>query len=160
MASMNGGELLMRCLVQEGVKQVFGIPGSQTSTFIDAICRLGPSQGIEFVMTRHEAAAHMADAVSRISDRVGACTRTVGPGAINLATRFYVAYNDSIPMVAITPQIHSNRSYPFQSSMQQLNQKDLFRPITECDEGSGLVFCIVNLQLNRPIILENAKYKT
>ncbi len=53
MALMNGGQLLVRTLLEEGVKQVFGIPGSQTSTFIDAICRLGPSEGIEFVMTRH-----------------------------------------------------------------------------------------------------------
>ena len=132
MALMNGGELLMHCLVQEGVKQVFGIPGSQTSTFIDAMCRLGPSLGIEFVMTRHEAAAgHMADAVSRTSDGVGVCTGTVGPGAINLATGVYVAYSDSIPMVVITPQIHSNRSYPFRGSMQQLDQKNLFEPITK-----------------------------
>ena len=132
MALMNGGELLTKALLQEGVKQVFGIPGSQTGTFIDAICRLGSSQGIEFVMTRHEAAAaHMADAVSRTSDQVGVCTGTVGPGAINLAPGLYVAYNDNIPMVAITPQIHSNRAYPFRGSMQQLNQKDLFGPITK-----------------------------
>jgi acetolactate synthase I/II/III large subunit len=132
MALMNGGELLMRCLVEEGVKHVFGVPGSQGSTFIDAMCRLGSSEGIEFVMTRHEAAAaHMADAVSRTSDGVGVCTGTVGPGAINLATGVYVAYNDNIPMVVITPQIHSNRSYPFRGSMQQLDQKGLFEPITK-----------------------------
>jgi acetolactate synthase-1/2/3 large subunit len=129
---MNGGELLMRALLKEGVKQVFGIPGSQTSTLIDAICRLGKSEGMEFIMTRHEAAAaHMADAVSRTSDQVGVCTGTVGPGAVNIAAGVYVAYNDSIPLVVITPQIHSNRSYPFRGSMQQLNQKDLFKPITK-----------------------------
>jgi len=129
---MDGGEVLVRALLREGVRWVFGIPGGQLCTFTDAIARVGRPQGMEFVMTRHEAvAAHMADAVSRTSDMVGVCTGTVGPGAANLVSGVYVAYNDSIPMVVITPQIHSNRSYPFKGSQQQLDQVALFRPITK-----------------------------
>ncbi|MDI6831854.1 MAG: thiamine pyrophosphate-binding protein [Actinomycetota bacterium] len=132
MALMNGGEVLVRALLKEGVRWVFGIPGGQLCTFTDAIARVGRPNGMEFVMTHHEAvAAHMADAVSRTSDMVGVCTGTVGPGAVNLVTGVYTAYNDSIPMVVITPQIHSNRSYPFKGSQQQLDQINLFRPITK-----------------------------
>jgi len=132
MAVMNGGEVLVRALLKEGVRWVFGIPGGQLCTFTDAIARVGVRGGMEFVMTHHEAvAAHMADAVSRTSDMVGVCTGTVGPGAVNLVTGVYAAYNDSIPMVVITPQIHSDRSYPFKGSQQQLDQIGLFRPITK-----------------------------
>ncbi|MEW6553108.1 MAG: thiamine pyrophosphate-binding protein [Actinomycetota bacterium] len=132
MALINGGEAVVRALLKEGVRWVFGIPGGQLCTFTDAIARVGARGGMEFVMTHHEAvAAHMADAVSRTSDMVGVCTGTVGPGAVNLVTGVYAAYNDSIPMVVITPQIHSNRSYPFKGSQQQLDQVALFRPITK-----------------------------
>lgn len=132
MALMNGGEVLARALLEEGVKWVFGIPGGQLCTFTDAIARVGRPNGMDFITTHHEAvAAHMADGVSRTSDMVGVCTGTVGPGAANLVSGAYVAYNDSIPMVIITPQIHSNRSYPFKGSQQQLDQINLFRPITK-----------------------------
>lgn len=132
MALMNGGEVLVRALLKEGVRWVFGIPGGQLCTFTDAIARVGRPNGMDFVMTHHEAvAAHMADGVSRTSDMVGVCAGTVGPGAVNLVTGAYVAYNDSIPMVIITPQIHSNRSYPFKGSQQQLDQLHLFKPVTK-----------------------------
>jgi len=137
MALMNGGEVLARALLQEGVRWVFGVPGAQPITFTDAIARVGRPNGMDFIMTHHEAAAaHMADAVSRSSDMVGVCLGTVGPGAANLVTGVYAAYNDSIPMVVITPQIHSNRSYPFKGSQQELDQIHLFRPITK---WNGLV---------------------
>lgn len=132
MALMNGGEVLVRSLLQEGVKWVFGIPGGQLCTFTDAIYRVGRPAGMDFIMTHHEAtAASMADAVSRTSDMVGVCTGTVGPGAVNLVSGVYVAYNDSIPLVVITPQIHSDRAYPFRGSQQQLDQYHLFKPITK-----------------------------
>jgi acetolactate synthase-1/2/3 large subunit len=132
MALMNGGEVLVRCLLKEGVKWVFGIPGGQLCTFVDAIYRVGRPNGMDFIMTHHEAvAASMADAVSRTTDMVGVCTGTVGPGAVNLVTGVYAAYNDGIPMVVITPQIHSDRSYPFRGSQQQLDQFHLFQPITK-----------------------------
>ncbi len=132
MAMITGGELLVKCLLNEGVKNVYGIPGGQMATFVDAIYRVGRPAGMDFIMTRHEAsAAHMADAVSRTSDQVGVCTGTVGPGALNLVAGVGVAFSDSIPLVVITPQIHSNRCYPFKGSQQQLDQLDLFKGITK-----------------------------
>ena len=132
MALMNGGELLARSLLREGTKWVFGVPGGQLMTFTDAIYRVGRPAGMDFIMTHHEAAgAHMADAVSRSSDQVGVCMGTIGPGAVNMASGIFVAYSDSIPLIAISPQIHSKRCYPFKGSMQQLDQLSLFRPITK-----------------------------
>ncbi len=132
MAKITGGELLVKALLKEKVKYVFGIPGGQLTTFVDAIYRVGKPQGMDFIMTRHEsAAASMADALARVSGQVGVCCGTVGPGALNLAAGVAAAYNDSIPMVVITPQIHSNRCYPFKGSQQQLDQLTFFQPITK-----------------------------
>lgn len=73
-------------------------------------------------MTCHEsAAASMADACCRVTGEVGVCCGTVGPGALNLAAGVAAAYNDGIPMVVVTPQVHSNRCYPFKGSQQQLD---------------------------------------
>src|SRR5450756_2801169 len=78
MAKITGGELLVKCLVNQGVTKVFGIPGGQLTTFIDAIARLGPEEGIEFVMTRHESAnAYMADAWHRVTGGLAVCTGTI-----------------------------------------------------------------------------------
>ncbi len=132
MGTISGGELLVKCLLNEGVRYVFGIPGGQMATFVDAIYRVGRPAGMDFIMTRHEAAAaHMADALTRTTGEVGVCTGTVGPGSLNLVSGVAVAYSDGIPMVVITPQIHSNRSYPFRGSQQQLDQLKLFEGITK-----------------------------
>jgi len=132
MAKITGAEALVKCLVQEGIKYVFGIPGDQLNPFTDAIYRLGRDAGLDFVMTRHEqAAAHMADAWARVTGEIGVCTGTVGPGAADLVPGVYAAFADSIPMLVITAQNQSWRIYPDHGSMQGLNQLDLFRPITK-----------------------------
>jgi acetolactate synthase-1/2/3 large subunit len=132
MAKITGGELLTKCLLNEGVTKVFGIPGGQLTTFIDSIARLGPSEGIEFVMTRHEtAAANMADALVRITGDLAVCTGTVGPGASNMIGGMEAAMSDNIPILAITPQIHTDRSYPFKGSQQQLDQMTLYKAVTK-----------------------------
>ncbi|MBU4194359.1 MAG: thiamine pyrophosphate-binding protein [Actinobacteria bacterium] len=132
MASITGGELLAKCLLNEGVTKVFGIPGGQLTTFIDAIVRVGQPEGLEFVMTRHETAAvNMADAWVRVSGDLAVCTGTVGPGASNMIGGMETAMADNVPLLAITPQIHSDRSYPFQGSQQQLDQMTLFSAVTK-----------------------------
>jgi acetolactate synthase-1/2/3 large subunit len=132
MARITGGEALVRCLMNEGVRRVFGIPGGQLLPMIDAITRIGKPQEMEYVMTRHEsAAAHMADAWARVTGQPAVCSGTVGPGAVNLVPGVWVAQQDSVPMVVITPQIHTNRSYPFRGSQQQLDQHHLMTPITK-----------------------------
>lgn len=132
MAAINGGELLVKCLLNEGVTKVFGIPGGQLTTFIDGIVRVGRPNGLEWVLVRHEAsAANMADAWMRVTGDLAVCTGTIGPGASNMVAGMEVANSDNIPMLAITPQIHSNRSYPFKGSQQQLDQMTLYSAVTK-----------------------------
>ncbi len=132
MARVMGAEVLIQCLIQERVQFIFGIPGGQLCPITDAIRRLGAEAGLQFIMTRHEqAAAHMADAYARVTGRPGVCLGTVGPGAANLAAGVYAAWADSIPMLVLTAQNQTWKSYPERGSMQALDQVDLFAPIVK-----------------------------
>ncbi|MEM2946604.1 MAG: thiamine pyrophosphate-binding protein, partial [Candidatus Bathyarchaeia archaeon] len=97
MARLTGGEVLKRCLVQEGVRYVFGVPGDQLYPLLDAIYK---DERIDFITMRHEAAAaHAADAWARATGQPGVCLGTVGPGAANLIGGVYPAFSDGIPIV-------------------------------------------------------------
>jgi acetolactate synthase-1/2/3 large subunit len=127
-----GADLLVKCLIQEQVRFVFGIPGGQLCPILDAVRRFGADAGLQFVMTRHEqAAAHMADAYARVTGEPGVCVGTVGPGAADLVPGVYAAWADSIPMVVLTAQNQTWKSYPERGSMQSLDQIGLFKPITK-----------------------------
>ncbi|MDP2949907.1 MAG: thiamine pyrophosphate-binding protein [Chloroflexota bacterium] len=132
MGKLSGADVLVKCLVQEDVRFIFGIPGAQPITILDAIHRFGRSEGLEFIMTRHEqAAAHMADTYSRLTGRPGVCLGTVGPGAANLVPGVYEAYVNSIPILVLTAQNQTWRSYPDHGSTQGCDQLGLFKPITK-----------------------------
>jgi acetolactate synthase-1/2/3 large subunit len=132
MAKILGADVLLRCLLQEDVHKIFGIPGAQLTPLLDAVYRFGRANDLDFVMTRHEeAAAHMADAWARVTGQVAVCMGTVGPGAANLVPGVYAAWADSIPMLVLTAQNQSWRSYPDHGSMQALDQIPLFKPITK-----------------------------
>src|SRR5712691_2048435 len=95
---MNVAQLLVKCLENEGVRHVFGIPGEETLA-------LEESEKIQFVLTRHEqGAAFMADVYGRLSSYPGVCLATLGPGATNLLTGIADAQLDRAPLVAITGQ--------------------------------------------------------
>jgi acetolactate synthase-1/2/3 large subunit len=129
MSRLTGGEVLKRCLVEENVRYVFGVPGDQLYPILDAIYQ---DKRIEFITMRHEAAAaHAADAWARVTGEPGVCLGTVGPGAANLIGGTYAAYADSIPMVVITAQNQSWRSYPDHGSTQALDQLSLFKAVTK-----------------------------
>jgi len=132
MNTMMGADLLVQCLIQEHVRFVFGIPGGQLCPILDAIRRFGTDEGLQFVMTRHEqAAAHMADAYARVTGEPGVCIGTVGPGAADLVPGVYPAWADSIPLVVLTAQNQTWKSYPERGSMQSLDQLGLFAPIVK-----------------------------
>uniref|UniRef100_A0A7C5QKP1 Thiamine pyrophosphate-binding protein n=1 Tax=Caldiarchaeum subterraneum TaxID=311458 RepID=A0A7C5QKP1_CALS0 len=132
MVKMSGGEILVECLLRERVEYVFGVPGDRFVPFLDAIYRTGVRRGLRFIMTRHEqAAAHMADAYYRVAGRPAVCVGTAGPGAADLVPGVYPAYADNIPMVIITAQNQSWRSYPDHGSMQALDQHTLFKAVTK-----------------------------
>lgn len=123
---MKAAELLVRCLENEDVQMVFGLPGEETLELMDAL--LGSS--IRFIETRHEqGAAFMADVYGRLSGKPGVCLSTLGPGATNLLTGVVDAYMDRAPLVAISGQASLNRRH--KESHQYIDVISMFKPVTK-----------------------------
>ena len=124
---MNAAQLLVRCLENEGVRYVFGIPGEET---LDLNAAVEDSDKIQFVLTRHEqAAAFMADVYGRLSSFPGVCLATLGPGATNLLTGVADAQLDRAPLVAITGQAGLERVHL--ESHQYIDVVQMFTPVTK-----------------------------
>ena len=103
---MKASDLIARCLENEGVKYVFGVPGEEILDIVDSMI----DSSVRFIPTRHEqGAAFMADAYGRLTGRAGVCLATLGPGATNLATGVADANLDHAPLVAITGQAGRDR---------------------------------------------------
>ena len=101
---LNGSEIVIECLKEQGVDTVFGYPGGTILNIYDALYK--HSDEIRHVLTSHEqGAAHAADGYARATGKVGVCMATSGPGATNLVTGIATAYMDSVPMVAITANV-------------------------------------------------------
>ncbi|MGM0595238.1 MAG: acetolactate synthase large subunit [Pseudomonadota bacterium] len=123
---MKASELFVRCLENEGIEYVFGIPGEENLDVMDALL----DSPIEFVVTRHEqGAAFMADVYGRLTGKAGVCLATLGPGATNLITGVADANMDHAPVVAIAGQADTNRLH--KESHQVLDLELLFQPITK-----------------------------
>jgi acetolactate synthase-1/2/3 large subunit len=119
-------ELMVRCLENEGVEYVFGIPGEENIHFVQA---LGASS-IRYVLVRHEqAASFMAEVYGRLTGRAGVCSATLGPGAINLLLGVADATTNSTPLVALSAQVGRNRS--FKESHQGVDLVPMFAPATK-----------------------------
>jgi acetolactate synthase-1/2/3 large subunit len=125
----NAAELLARCLENEDVEFIFGIPGEENIHFVDALNR----STIRFILVRHEqGAAFMADMYGRLTGRAGVCIATLGPGAINLLLGVADAHADSAPLVAISAQVGLSRIY--KESHQSVDLVAVFRPVTKWAE--------------------------
>lgn len=123
---MNVAELFVKCLENEGVSTIFGIPGEENLDVMDALL----SSKIRFITTRHEqGAAFMADVHGRLTGEAGVCLATLGPGATNLITGVADAQLDRAPLVAIAGQAGTNRLH--KESHQVLNLVNMFAPITK-----------------------------
>src|SRR5271156_4697473 len=110
---MNGAELIVAALENEGVRQIFGVPGEENLDVVEALRR----SNIKLVLTRHEqAAAFMAATHGRLTGKPGVCITTLGPGALNLTTGAAYALLGAMPMVMITGQkgILSRKQASFQ----------------------------------------------
>ncbi len=104
MDKINGAQMLIKCLKDEGVEVIFGYPGGVVIPIYDALF----DSDIRHILVRHEqGAAHAADGYARATGKTGVCMATSGPGATNLITGIANAYMDSVPMVAITGQVAS-----------------------------------------------------
>jgi acetolactate synthase I/II/III large subunit len=123
---MKASDLFIRCLEAEGVEYIFGIPGEETS---DLMMSLLDSK-IKFVLVRHEqAAAFMADMYGRLTQKVGVCLSTLGPGATNLTTGVANANMDRSPILVITGQTDTDLLH--KESHQNMDAVAMFKPITK-----------------------------
>src|SRR3546814_19940389 len=103
---LNGADIVVQCLAEEGVDHVFGYPGGAVLYIYDAIYK---QDKFQHILVRHEqAAVHAADAYSRSSDKIGVALVTSGPGLNNAVPGLATAYMDSIPMVIISGQVPSH----------------------------------------------------
>ena len=134
---MKASELIARCLENEGVKYVFGVPGEEILDIVDSLV----DSSVRFIPTRHEqGAAFMADAYGRLTGRAGVCLATLGPGATNLATGVADANLDRAPLVAITGQAGRDRVH--KESHQRVDIVEHFRPLTKWNtrvETAGVI---------------------
>lgn len=127
MTKQTVAQLLVKCLEEEGVEYIFGLPGEENIHFIEALTR---SKKIRFILTRHEqGASFMADIYGRLTGKAGVCLATLGPGAINLLLGTADANLDSSPLVAIAAQASLDRLNKESHQIIDLNQ--LFAPVTK-----------------------------
>ncbi len=125
---LNGSEILVECLKEQGVDTIFGYPGGAVLNIYDALYK--HQHEIKHYLTSHEqGAAHAADGYARATGKVGVCLATSGPGACNLVTGIATAYMDSVPMVAITGNVAN--SYLGKDSFQEVDITGITMPITK-----------------------------
>src|SRR2546425_11904679 len=118
--------LIVRCLENEGVSHVFGIPGEENLHLVDALS----DSSIRYVLVRHEqAASFMAEVYGRLTGRAGVCSATLGPGAINLLLGVADATTNSTPLLALSAQVGMGRSY--KESHQGVDLVSMFEPVTK-----------------------------
>ncbi|ALI37196.1 Acetolactate synthase [Candidatus Nitrosocosmicus oleophilus] len=124
---MKASDLFVKCLEAENVEYIFGIPGEETN---DLTISISESETIKFILARHEqAAAFMADVYGRLTNKVGVCLATLGPGATNLTTGVASANMDRSPLLAITGQTEITKMH--KESHQNMDPVTMFTPITK-----------------------------
>ena len=125
---MNGSQIVIECLLEQGVDTVFGYPGGAILNIYDALYT--NQDRITHILTAHEqGASHAADGYARSTGKVGVCMATSGPGATNLVTGIATAYMDSIPIVAITCNVPNSQLG--KDSFQEIDITGVTMPITK-----------------------------
>lgn len=125
---LNGAEIIVACLKEQGVDTVFGFPGGAVLNIYDALYKSRDS--LRHILTSHEqGAAHAADGYARSTGKVGVVFATSGPGATNLVTGLATAYMDSIPVVAITGNVPTQLLG--KDSFQEVDITGITMPITK-----------------------------
>lgn len=125
---ITGSQVVIECLIEQGVDTVFGYPGGNILNIYDALYK--NSGRINHILTAHEqGAAHAADGYARATGKVGVCMATSGPGATNLVTGIATAYMDSSPIVAITCNVPNNLLG--KDTFQEIDITGVTMPITK-----------------------------
>lgn len=129
-SSITGAYLLLDNLVQNGVEHIFGYPGGAILPIYDELYFWEKANLLKHILVRHEqSAAHAADAYARVTNKVGVCFATSGPGATNLVTGIANARMDSIPMIIITGQV--GRSFIGTDAFQETDIFGITLPIVK-----------------------------
>ena len=129
---MTASQVLMECLLEQGVDTVFGYPGGTILNIYDEFELHGYGKKIKHILTSHEqGASHAADGYARATGKVGVCFATSGPGATNLVTGIATAYLDSSPVVFITCNVAENLIG--KDSFQEVDITGITMPITKCN---------------------------
>ena len=124
---MKASDLLVRCLEEEGIEYIFGVPGEENADFMMS---LEKSKKIRFILTRHEqGAAFMAEVYGRLTGNPAGCLGTLGPGATNLITGVANSNMDRAPMLVLTGQGSTDRLH--KESHQIMDVVSMFRPVTK-----------------------------
>ena len=125
---LNGSEIIIECLKEQGVDTVFGYPGGAVLNIYDALYK--HQNEIRHILTSHEqGASHAADGYARATGKIGVCIATSGPGATNLVTGIATAYMDSVPVVAITGNVTNDLLG--KDSFQEVDIAGVAMPITK-----------------------------
>jgi thiamine pyrophosphate-dependent acetolactate synthase large subunit-like protein len=139
-----GADALVECLYQQGVRVIFGMPGSHCTAIYDALARHGK---IRTILIRNEqAGAFAADGYARVTGRPGVILTTAGPGATNALTGIGEAWGDSMPVLLLAGQVNSDRLHQECGNYHEIDLEGIFRPCTKCaatllanDQIPGLV---------------------
>ena len=124
---MKASDLFVKCLEEEGIEYIFGVPGEENADFMIS---LEKSDSIRFILCRHEqGAAFMAEVYGRLTGNPAACLGTLGPGATNLITGVADANMDHAPMLVLTGQGSSQRLH--KESHQVMDVVDMYTPVTK-----------------------------
>jgi acetolactate synthase-1/2/3 large subunit len=125
---LNGAEIIITCLIEQGVDTIFGFPGGAVLNIYDALYK--KQDKIRHILTSHEqGASHAADGYARSTGKVGVVFATSGPGATNLVTGLATAYMDSIPIVAFTGNVPTQLLG--KDSFQEVDISGITMPITK-----------------------------
>ena len=123
---MKASQVLVKCLENEGVQRIFGIPGEENMDTMDALA----DSSIEFILTKHEnAAAYMAGYQARLTNQPGVCLSTLGPGATNMVNGVADAFLSNLPLIALCGQAGQARMDPPQKQVVDL--VNLYKPVTK-----------------------------
>lgn len=124
---MTGAAVAIEALRREGVKHVFGLPGTTIMHLIDALAQ---QDAIRFISVRHEqVAAYMADGFARGSGHLGVCMASRGPGAANMAIGIHNAFAESVPVLALIGQVGDDIAH--REAFEEMDLVAFFRPITK-----------------------------
>ena len=124
---MKTSDLFIKCLENEGIEYIFGVPGEENADFLMS---LQDSKKIKFILTRHEqGAAFMAESYGKLTGKLSCCLSTLGPGATNLLTGVADANMDHSPVLVITGQGSSDRLH--KESHQIMDVCNMFKSVTK-----------------------------